>query len=53
MLLLQGYDLDDAEEALDHVGGRLRVAIDHLAKANTPALADGDDLDDGIDSGRR
>ena len=53
VLLLQGYDLDDAEAALDHVGGRLRVAIDHLAKANTSALADADDLDDGIDSGRR
>ena len=34
VLLLQGYDLDEAEAALEHVGGRLRVAIDHLAKAN-------------------
>jgi N-acetylmuramic acid 6-phosphate etherase len=53
VLLLQGYDLDDATAALEHVGGQLRVAIDHLAKANTPALADLDDLDDGIDGGRR
>jgi N-acetylmuramic acid 6-phosphate etherase len=32
VLLLQGYDLDDAEKALNHVGGGLRFAIDHLAK---------------------
>lgn len=32
VLLLQGYGLDDAEEALNHVGGGLRFAIDHLAK---------------------
>lgn len=33
VLLLQGCDLDDAQEVLERVGGRLRVAIDHLAKA--------------------
>jgi N-acetylmuramic acid 6-phosphate etherase len=32
VLLLQGYDLADAEKALNHVGGGLRFAIDHLAK---------------------
>jgi len=53
VLLLQGYDLDEAEAALEHVGGRLRVAIDHLAKANAPSLADADELGDGIDGGRR
>jgi len=53
VLLLQGYDLDDAEAALEHVGGRLRVAIDHLAKANASPLADADELGDNIDGGRR
>jgi N-acetylmuramic acid 6-phosphate etherase len=32
VLLLQGYELEDAEAALDQFGGGLRFAIDHLAK---------------------
>jgi N-acetylmuramic acid 6-phosphate etherase len=32
ILLLQGYDLSEAEAALDEVGGQLRDALDHLAK---------------------
>jgi N-acetylmuramic acid 6-phosphate etherase len=32
ILLLQGYDLTDAEAALEEVGGQLRGALDHLAK---------------------
>jgi len=32
ILLLQGYDLSDAEAALEEVGGQLRGALDHLAK---------------------
>lgn len=38
VLLLQGYGLDEAEAVLEHVGGRLRAAIDHLAKARAPEL---------------
>lgn len=40
VLLLQGYELAEAQAVLDHVGGRLRAALDHLAKARTPTLAD-------------
>lgn len=40
VLLLQGYDLPEAEAVLEHVGGRLRAALDHFAKARTPALGD-------------
>ncbi|MFA5899500.1 MAG: N-acetylmuramic acid 6-phosphate etherase [Hyphomicrobium sp.] len=40
VLLLQGYELSEAQAVLDHVGGRLRAALDHLAKAHTPSLAD-------------
>ena len=32
VLLLQGYELSEAQAVLDHVGGRLRAALDHLAK---------------------
>lgn len=32
VLLLQGYELGDANAALSSVGGRLRAAVDHLAK---------------------
>lgn len=38
VLLLQGYELSEAEAVLEHVGGRLRAALDHLAKVRTPAL---------------
>lgn len=38
VLLLQGYELREAEAVLDEVGGRLRAALDHLAKARAPAL---------------
>jgi len=33
VLLLQGYDIAEAEAVLERVGGRLGAAIDHLAKA--------------------
>jgi N-acetylmuramic acid 6-phosphate etherase len=35
VLLLQGYQLEDAEAALEQVGGGLRFAIDHLAKSGS------------------
>lgn len=38
VLLLQGYELADAEAVLDHVGGRLRAAIKHLAKHGARSL---------------
>jgi N-acetylmuramic acid 6-phosphate etherase len=38
VLLLLGCDLRDAEALLDRVGGRLRLAIDFLAKRNPPSL---------------
>jgi N-acetylmuramic acid 6-phosphate etherase len=38
VLLLQGYELQEAQSGLDQVGGQLRAAIDHLAKARAPAL---------------
>jgi N-acetylmuramic acid 6-phosphate etherase len=38
VLLLQGYPLSEAEAALDRVGGRLRAALDHLAKHGLPNL---------------
>ena len=41
VLLLQGYDLAEAEHALARVGGRLGDAIDHLAKQSA------DDADGG------
>jgi N-acetylmuramic acid 6-phosphate etherase len=40
VLLLQGYDLGQAEAALERVGGRLRVAIDHLAKDSPVSLGE-------------
>jgi N-acetylmuramic acid 6-phosphate etherase len=43
LLLLQGCDLRDAEAVLERVGGRLRVAIDHLAKANPASLRSKED----------
>lgn len=43
VLLLQGYAQGEAERALERVGGRLRAAIDHLAKHNAPALEDAKD----------
>jgi N-acetylmuramic acid 6-phosphate etherase len=43
LLLLQGCDLHDAEAVLERVGGRLRVAIDHLAKANPASLRSKED----------
>lgn len=43
VLLLQGYDLPEAEAVLRHVGGRLRAALDHFAKVRTPALDDAKD----------
>ncbi len=39
VLLLQGYEIEEAEAVLDQVGGRLRAAIDHLAKHGPPKLA--------------
>jgi N-acetylmuramic acid 6-phosphate etherase len=39
VLLLQGYQLDEAAAALESVGGRLRVALDHLAKHGPASLA--------------
>lgn len=38
VLLLQGYDLTEAEAVLDRVDGRLRAALDHLAKMRSPSL---------------
>jgi len=38
VLLLQGCELREAQAVLDRAGGRLRGALDHLAKARTPAL---------------
>jgi len=38
VLLLQGYRLDEAEAALERVGGQLRAALDHLAKERTSPL---------------
>jgi N-acetylmuramic acid 6-phosphate etherase len=38
VLLLQGYDLAEAKDVLEQVGGGLRTALDHLAKLRTPAL---------------
>jgi N-acetylmuramic acid 6-phosphate etherase len=38
VLLLQGCDLGDAKAVLERVGGRLRVAIDLLAKGNPSSL---------------
>ena len=35
VLLLQGYDLAKAEATLARVDGRLRAALDHLAKQNS------------------
>jgi len=44
VLLLQGYELADAEAVLDHVGGRLRAAIEHFAKHGSRSLqTSGDD----------
>ena len=43
LLLLQGCDLRDAEAVLERVDGRLRVAIDHLAKANPASLRSKED----------
>jgi N-acetylmuramic acid 6-phosphate etherase len=36
VLLLQGYELSEAEAVLERVGGRLRAALDHLAKERAP-----------------
>lgn len=38
VLLLQGCELEEAEAVLERVGGRLRAAIDHLAKHGAPKL---------------
>jgi N-acetylmuramic acid 6-phosphate etherase len=38
VLLLQGYQLGEAQAALDGVGGRLRAALDHLTKHGAPNL---------------
>ena len=38
VLLLQGYALQEAQSVLDEVGGRLRAALDHLAKSRAPSL---------------
>lgn len=38
VLLLQGYELGEAQAVLDHVGGRLRAALDHLAKERMTTL---------------
>lgn len=38
VLLLQGYGLDEAEQVLERVDGRLRAALDHLAKVRTSSL---------------
>lgn len=38
VLLLQGYELGEAQAVLDHVGGRLRAALDHLAKERMTML---------------
>lgn len=38
VLLLQGYALHEAQSVLDEVGGRLRAALDHLAKSHAPSL---------------
>jgi N-acetylmuramic acid 6-phosphate etherase len=38
VLLLQGYELGEAAATLERVGGRLRAAIDHLAKHNAAPL---------------
>ncbi|HWK33157.1 MAG TPA: N-acetylmuramic acid 6-phosphate etherase, partial [Hyphomicrobium sp.] len=35
VLLLQGYDITEAEAVLERVGGGLGAAIDHLAKAGS------------------
>jgi N-acetylmuramic acid 6-phosphate etherase len=40
VLLLQGYDLREAKDVLEQVGGGLRTALDHLAKLRAPALDD-------------
>jgi N-acetylmuramic acid 6-phosphate etherase len=38
VLLLQGYELQEAKDVLDEVGGGLRTALDHLAKRRSPVL---------------
>lgn len=38
VLLLQGYGLDEAEQVLERVDGRLRAALDHLAKARASSI---------------
>jgi hypothetical protein len=38
VLRLLGCDLRDSVAVLDRVGGRLRLAIDFLAKRNPPSL---------------
>ena len=40
VLLLQGYSVSEAQAALDGVDGRLRAALDHLAKHGAPNLED-------------
>lgn len=38
VLLLQGYGLDEAEQVLERVDGRLRAALDHLAKVRASSI---------------
>jgi N-acetylmuramic acid 6-phosphate etherase len=38
VLLLQGYELSEAQAVLERVGGRLRAALDHLAKERAPSF---------------
>ena len=38
VLLLQGYGLDEAEQVLERVDGRLRAALDHIAKARASSI---------------
>jgi len=44
VLLLQGYDLAEAEAVLERVGGGLGAAIDHLAKASGGEASETDGL---------
>ena len=44
VLLLQGYDIAEAEAVLERVGGGLGAAIDHLAKAGREENSETDEL---------